>query len=73
MPMIKLTKEVARETSATVFERSKHRPVIVSLHPPHILGFRLKGTKHTYFLPVDQCFWIAMQAEQNGKRKAGRR
>jgi hypothetical protein len=60
--MTQLHKTIERETAATVFERSLERLIIVSLEPPGLLGFRLKGTRQTYRLPVQTCFWLAVRA-----------
>lgn len=65
--MTKLTKPVHRETASKVFSSGKEREVIVILQPPGTLGFRLKGTKTTYWLPADRLYMMALQAEQAGK------
>lgn len=46
--------------------------MIVSIEPPGIVGFRLKGTRTTYRLPADRLWWIAMYAERvyQAKQKA---
>ena len=67
--MTKLTKKVARETGATVFER-KVRPVIVSFEPPDLIGFRLKGTRRTYFLPAGSCYYMAVKGTVAAERAA---
>lgn len=56
--------KVERETTATVFERSAHRPVIVTIEPERgIVGFRLKGTRRTYELAADSLYCAALKAE----------
>ena len=62
--MTALREPIQRQTAATVFERSLERPIIVSLEPPAILGFRLKGTRRVYRLPVQTCFWLAVRASK---------
>lgn len=48
----KLERTVHRETRITYGGRS----LIVSLEPPHILRFRLKGTQKTYMTTVNEVF-----------------
>ena len=62
---MKLKQKVERETSATVFERSRRREVIVSIEPPDLVGFRLKGTRRTYYLPADALYCAALKADVN--------
>lgn len=57
-----IRKPVKRETIFQVPERGL-RNVIVSIEPPGIVGFRLKGMKTTYRLPSDYLWWVAMKAE----------
>jgi hypothetical protein len=78
--MTKITKPVRRETLGTVYEQGKHRPVIVSIEPPNVIGFRLKGTRRTYRLTTDALYLNAVQAhvaaekrEQMKARRANRR
>lgn len=71
--MTKLSAPIQRETTATVFERSQHRPVIVTLQPNNTIALRLKGTQRTYTLPVDQCYELAVKAEIEFNRRAKRR
>ena len=70
--MTSLTTPISRETAATHFERGKRRQVIVSLEPPSLLGFRLKGTKRTYYLDAGSCYDLACKAELE-RTKRGRR
>jgi hypothetical protein len=70
--MTKLTTKVERETNAKIFECSKHREVIVTLAPPSQIGFRLKGTKRTYWLPAEACYWVALKAHTDAERKVKR-
>lgn len=52
--MTMLKRKLMRETSATIFEMGRHRAVMVSLEPPCLIGLRLKGTRRTFYLPVDK-------------------
>ena len=61
--MTKLKRIVHRETIGGVFSQGKTRPVIVSLHPPNVIGFRLKGTRRTVFLTAEGCYMKALQIE----------
>lgn len=56
-------KPVHRETSGGILERGKVRPVIVSIEPPNIIGFRLKGMRTTYYLTAEGCFMQAVKAK----------
>lgn len=71
--MTKLRKPVRRETGATIYERCKHRPVVVTLEPPSIIAFRLKGTRRTFRLTVDGCYTMAVKAAVEGERQARRK
>jgi len=73
--MTKVTKPVTRETEATVRSRGQRRPIIVTLrHGGTVLAFRLKLHRQEYSLPIDWCFWQAVeahiQAEKRAKREA---
>ena len=73
--MTKLNRPVRRETQATSWERSKIRPIIVSIEPPNLLGFRLKGTRRTYYLPIALCQQYALElfAANERRRKLAER
>lgn len=75
--MTKLNKPISRETYDTLFEAGKNRPVIVSVEPPNLIGFRLKGTRRTYYLTAEKLYWLALQTELRAKaaekRKAKKR
>lgn len=60
--MTKLTKPVTRETLGTRFDRG-NRPVIVTLRPPSLVCFRLKGTRQEYALPAETLYGTAMLAD----------
>jgi hypothetical protein len=66
---MKLKTKVERETEATIFERSKHRPVIISFEPPNLVGVRLKGTQRTYLLPADWLYYQVVRAEVSHDRQ----
>lgn len=71
--MIKASKPVTRETAATQFERSKRRPICVTIQPDGVLSFRLKGNRRSYSLDIEVCWAMAvkqaMKDEQKAKRK----
>ena len=70
--MTRVTRPVRRETSAVVFSRG-NRAVIVEIEPPgRMIGFRLKGTRTTHWLPVDFLYRTAVQATVEAKRRAKR-
>lgn len=68
---LKGKRKVALETEATVFERSVHRHVIVSVEPSGLIGFRLKGTRRTYHLPADAGYCVALKADVTAQQKSG--
>jgi hypothetical protein len=59
--MTKLTKAVARETTAKVFERSERRPVIVTLSPPCQISFHLKGTRRKVTFDADALYLLGVK------------
>jgi len=59
-----------RETVGGIFSGGKVRPVIVSIEPPNVLGFRLKGTRKTYYLTAEGCYLQAVQAEVASEKRA---
>jgi hypothetical protein len=68
--MTKISRPTIRETYGTVFSAGKLRPVIVSIRPPNVIGFRLKGTRRTYYLTSDGLYVQAVRAELSaGKRE----
>ena len=58
--MAELTKRISRETSATVFEQSKTRNLIVSIEPAgkngSVIGLRAKGSRLTYRIAVNSVY-----------------
>lgn len=68
--MTRLKAPIRRETTATIFERGTHRPVIVMVLPNNTLGFRLKGTQRTYYLGIDSCYDLAVKAELASRKRS---
>jgi hypothetical protein len=72
---MKPKQKIEIETTMTVFERSVHRPVIISIEPAGVLTFRLKGLQRTYDLSAGHCYHAAVKAavaatvKPNGKRR----
>lgn len=70
--MTPINRDLSRESAARMHSAGKARAVIVELSPPGILiGFRLKGTRRTYHLPIDWAYREAMRAEM-ARQKAAR-
>jgi hypothetical protein len=67
--MTKVKKPVYRETVGGILERGKVRPVIVSVEPPNIIGFRLKGMRTTYHLTAEGCFLQAVKAKVSADKR----
>lgn len=62
--MIAVTRHLARESATSMHSAGKARAVIVELSPPGtLIGFRLKGTRRTYHLPIDHCYREAVRNE----------
>jgi hypothetical protein len=72
----KLNKPITRETDSSVFDSGKLKDIIVSIEPTRggaLIGFRLKGTRDTFRLPVGSLFVRAVdhhnqKVEQKAKR-----
>jgi hypothetical protein len=62
--MTRVKKEWKRVTDGKVFERGKMREVIVVLMPQGVIGFRLMGTRRTYFATTDKLYWWAIKQAQ---------
>ena len=74
--MTTLKNPVSRETAGLVREAGKVRPVITTLKPPNLIGFRAKGCRKTYWLTTDACYSMAVKAEladQKRKKKKQKR
>lgn len=68
--MTLLTHKLKRETRTRTWSRSRYRPIIVILEPPGaLIGFRLKGERTTYFLPVADLFRMAVKREVERQRR----
>lgn len=65
----KVRKPLYRETIGGVFSAGKTRPVIVSLEPPNVIGFRLKGMRRTYYLTAEGLFFQALKAQLAAEKK----
>jgi len=68
--MIGVTRRLQRLTPASIHSGGRRRAIIVEMSPgmegkpgPGFIGFRLHGTRTTYYLPVDWCFREACKAE----------
>lgn len=71
--MTKATRPVVRETEATVHSLGKRRPIVVGLDQGGmVITFRLKQHRQLYSLPVEWCFWRAVEAHVNAQRRAKR-
>ncbi len=60
----KLTKPITRETDSSIFQVGSLREIVVSIEPVKggaLIGFRLKGTRDTYKLPVGSLFVRAVE------------
>jgi len=69
-----LNKTVKRESYASIYEAGKTRPIIITLEPPSVLGFRAKGTRRIFRLTAERCYMLAVKRlvdlEREEKRKA---
>lgn len=73
--MTHVTRKVQRISPAAVYSQGRLRSVIICVEPPgDLVGFRLKGTRRTWTLPVSWCYLEACRAtlarEKAEKRKA---
>lgn len=69
----KVSKPVYRETRGSVYDGGKERPIIVSIEPGGVIGFRLKGKRQTYRLTVEFCFMSALKSQLIADKKEKRR
>lgn len=66
--MTVIRKAVVREmATANILEQGKRRAVVVSLEPPNVVGFRLKGLKRVYRLTAESLYWTAVKADVGEK------
>uniref|UniRef100_A0A6M3JN01 Uncharacterized protein n=1 Tax=viral metagenome TaxID=1070528 RepID=A0A6M3JN01_9ZZZZ len=49
------------------------RPIIVSLEPGDVIGFRLKGCRRTYRTTVQACYSLAVKLQLADERREKRR
>lgn len=69
--MTKATKPIARETESLVRSKGKHYPIIAGLKSGGmVLVLRLKQHRQEYTLPIDWCFWQAVEAHVLAEKKA---
>lgn len=71
--MTKATKPVQRETDSTVRSKGKHYPIIAGLKSGGmVLTLRLKKHRQEYTLPIEWCFWQAVDAHITAEKAAKR-
>lgn len=56
-----LTKDVYRTSKGSTYEQGERRQIILVLSPPAQVGFRLVGTRQTYFLDAEVGYAIAVK------------
>ena len=62
--MTPVTRPLARESAAAMHSAGRARAIVIELTPPgELIGFRLKGTRRTYNLPVAWCYREALRNE----------
>ena len=63
--------EVKRQVKRLTVAVADRRQIVVEIPPPgRVIGFRLKGTRKTWYLPVDRCYTMAVLAEVEAQRAA---
>ena len=65
-----LKRRVRRECANTA---ERGRPIIVTLEPGDVIGFRLKGTRKTFRTTLYHCFMEAAKAEAERVRMERRK
>jgi len=65
-----LSTPVQRVSNTMIRERGRPRPIVVILHPQGTIGFRAKGCRAEYQLPLDYCYRQAAAAHVAAQRKA---
>lgn len=72
--MTPINRHLARESHCTIHSDGRRRVIVLELDPsmPTLVGFRLKGTRTTYRLPIDHCYREAVRAEL-ARRRAERK
>ena len=71
--MTDLNRTVKRLSAGMVREAGKLWPVVISLEPPCVLGFRAKGCRRTYKLIANACYWLAVKADQQDRARQRRK
>jgi hypothetical protein len=73
--MTPIRKQIFRESSTHIRECGRSRAVIVGILPGDVLGFRLKGTRRQYVLPIGALFYQAarLYGEEMKRQKAAAR
>lgn len=73
--MTPIRKKVFRESSTIIRECGRARAIIVGILPGDVLGFRLKGTRRQYVLPIGAMFYQAarLHGEEEKRQKAAAR
>lgn len=56
-----LNNPVNRVTSGKRHEKGKTRLIVISLLPPALIGFRLQGTRQTYWIDAEVGYEIAVR------------
>lgn len=56
-----LTRNVARNTTARIYEKGKNRNVVLALIAPAKIGVRLSGTRQTYQIDAEAVYSIAVK------------
>lgn len=68
-----LKKTVKRESDACVTHGRKQRPLIVSIHPGDVIGFRPKGCRKEELISIRLAYTLAIklrvEKERDEKRK----
>lgn len=68
--MTSINRKLKREACLSVFSKGKRRHIIVELSPPgDVLGFRLKGERTAYYLPIDWCYRIAVAKSVSANKR----
>ena len=67
--MTNLTETVHRISAGVVHDAAKLPPVVISLEPPSVPGFRAKVYRKVYKLTAEACYWLAVKAERCGKER----
>ena len=72
--MTELTKAVRRKTRrAYVVLYAAARPIVVSLEPGDVIGFREAGRRQVWTLPIDRMFRLAVRESPRPARTRRKR